>query len=101
MFTVVRYVRMSPRDDVAAMRRQMEQLVDEELNAVIMVNRKLLKEEHVAVWNKVSSCRACALFVTQASLQAVVSLRVSVCSQSSVVFCIFSCGILVSESAIH
>ena len=35
-------------------RRRVELMVDEELNAVLMVNSKMLKEEHVSVWNTVS-----------------------------------------------
>ena len=50
----MRYVRLKARDDVTSARRKVELMVDEELNAVLMVNSKMLKEEHVSVWNTVS-----------------------------------------------
>ena len=50
----MRYVRLKARDDVTSARRRVELMVDEELNAVLMVNSKMLKEEHVSVWNTVS-----------------------------------------------
>ena len=54
VLTSVRYVRLKARDDVTSARRKVELMVDEELNAVLMVNSKMLKEEHVSVWNTVS-----------------------------------------------
>ena len=53
MLTVVRYTKISKDADIQEARSQLEVQVDEELNAVIIVNKKLLKEEHTQVWDQV------------------------------------------------
>ena len=53
MLTVVRYNKISKDADIQEARRQLEVQVDQELNSVIIVNKKLLKEEHTQVWDQV------------------------------------------------
>ena len=52
VLTVVRYERLKMGDDVTAARRRVERSVDDELNSALLVNSKLMKEEHTLVWDK-------------------------------------------------
>lgn len=53
VLTAVRYELLTSLTSVSEARQRVEQEVNDELNAVIMINSKLLKEEHTLVWSKV------------------------------------------------